>query len=253
MTNHMKIHIKPLIALASGPVLIAALFCQTAQAQQVVENPGPPLAPGGSISGVTTMADTGAPGIPAVNTGPEALTVDWSVAEPLPGTYIYSYDVFNPLNDVILTGPAAGNPETIAGFSITFPNGPGAIISPILGGTVGTPNPDGVSWLLISPAIAPGTDSTTDYGGVAMSFASALPPSDGNANAHDSSVPSPWDSSPYGGYFPVPGVGDFSVPPGGFFAPPIPAAPDATSTFALLSGMMLLLPFRSTIKRVIKK
>jgi hypothetical protein len=249
--NDMKTHLKPLVALGSGTLLFSGLLCQTAQAQQVIGQSASALAPGGSISGVTTLADT-----QGVNYGSdEILTVDWSVLEPSAGSYVYQYTLFNPAGDLILSGPNAGQSEIVDQFSVGFNDtAPGAYV-PLsqTGGTLpnivsGPEGGGGVNWVLGTPEVAAGANSGL------LSFDSSLAPSDGNAQASDSTAPSPWSSSPEGGYLPVPGNGTFSVPVGGYFAPhQSNGVPDEANTMTLLAGVMLLLPFRSAIKKAVLK
>jgi hypothetical protein len=215
----MKMHIKPINILACGSILLSALLCQTVQAT---------LGPGGSISGVSVLAD-----IQGTATGSEALTVDWSVSESLlGGVYTYSYTVNNPLNDVLLGGTNAGAGEIVDAFGVSFHTA-GADVLSITGGSEGGASPKGVGWELESPTVAAGTNSGP------LTFTSDLPPQAGNASANDSDPPAPWSTFPNGTPVPVPGNGSL--------------VPDATDTMTLLAGMMVLLPFRSNFKRIVRK
>jgi len=101
----MKKHLKPIVALISGPILVSGLLCPTAYAQ---------LTPGGAgISGSSILADTY-----GANTAPEALTVNWSVVESVTDVFTYTYNVYNPTADVLLAGPDAGGSEIVALFSV---------------------------------------------------------------------------------------------------------------------------------------
>lgn len=220
----MKISVKPIIALVSGPFLLSGLLASTAQAA---------LTPGGTgISGSSVLADAD-----GVATGPEAITVNWSVVESLSDVYTYSYDISNPAGDVLL---GSGLPEIVDDFTVAFPAAVGAIVANSeTGGTGSAPlsvvnNMTGVNWLMLTPTVAAGTTSGW------LTFQSLLAPSLGNASATDANPPSPWASTPDGQEVPVPGNGSFSVP-------------DSASTMSLLAGMMLLLPFRPAIKKAVLK
>lgn len=222
----MKINVKPIIALVSGPFLLSGLLAPTAQAA---------LTPGGSgISGSSILAD-----VDGGNSAPEALTVDWSVVESATDVYTYSYDVFNPAGDVLLPGvPNAGDPEIVDQLIVDFNTlASGAVLaSSATGGTLALPlaNGTGMKWILETPSVAAGGSSGW------LTFQSLLAPSAGNATANDANPPSPWSSDPDGQAVPVPGNGSFSVP-------------DSASTMSLLAGMMLLLPFRPAIKKAVLK
>jgi hypothetical protein len=213
----MKIQIKPLIALISGPMLLTGLLCQEAQAQIITIE-----------TNTATLADA-----LGVNTGPEALTVGYSVTEnTITKVYTYTYTVNNPTGDVLLPGTVnAGTSEIVDLFAVDFDASPTSLIAGSLtGGTIGFGQAGtGVEWLLLTPNITAGGNSTALYGGVPLSFESMNGPTMGNASAADGNPPSPWDSSPDGNPVPVP-------------------TPDSTSTMALLGGVMLLLPLRSVIK-----
>jgi len=66
-----------------------------------------------------------------------------------------------------------------------------------------------------------------------LSFQSGLPPAQGNANAQDANPPSPWSS----------------VPDGQQVLVPDPAVIPEPETTMLLAGVLLLLPFRSTMRK----
>jgi hypothetical protein len=209
----MKTHTKPFITLISGPILLCGLLCQTSQAADVTVT-----------SGTATLADS-----LGDNTPPEALTVAYSVTEDtVSDIFTYTYTVNNPANDVVLAGPQAGQPEIVDAFIADFNDtAPGAVIAgSIVGGNGGfTLDGSGVEWAMVFPTVAPGTNSGP------LSFESYDAPTMGNAAATDANPPSPWNSSPDGQ--PV----------------PVPSTPDSTNTAALLAGMLLLLPLRSTMKK----
>jgi hypothetical protein len=87
----MKMQSKPIVALASGAVLLLGLLCQTAQAQSAL------------------LAVTGGP----VNTG---LTVGYSVADNS-GVYTYTYTIADP-------------PASVGTFSVDFPTAPPGEVVP---------------------------------------------------------------------------------------------------------------------------
>jgi hypothetical protein len=208
----MKMHKKPLIALVSGPILLAGLLCQTAHAATVMVE-----------TNTAVLAD-----ILGANTGPEALTVGYSVTkDTISDIYTYTYTVNNPAGDVILGGADAGQPEILDLFSVDFNASVlGAVLGTPTGGTFGENNGIfGISWFLLTPNVAAGANSGP------LSFESLDAPIMGDASASDANPPSPWDSSPDGNPVPVPFV------------------PDSTSTMPLLAGMMLLLPFGSVLKK----
>jgi hypothetical protein len=99
----MKRHAKTIGALASGAILISGLMLgQTARATLVT-------------SGTAQLAD-----VLEVDTGPESLTVSYSV-NLVGGIYTYAYTVANPVGDVILApAQGAGNPEIVDAFSVAF-------------------------------------------------------------------------------------------------------------------------------------
>src|SRR5271166_2920252 len=116
----MKRHVKPIIALASGAILLSGFLSQTAQATLVAE-------------GTSILA--GNDGNGGISTGSEALTVSWSVTESPSDIYTYSYNVNNPLGDIVVTTPTtiaegiAGNNEVVDNFSVDFdPSLAGAIV-----------------------------------------------------------------------------------------------------------------------------
>jgi hypothetical protein len=209
----MKIYIKPIVALISGPILLSALLCQTAQASIIMVE-----------TNTAILADAF-----GSTSSPEAITIGYSVTEnTVSDVYTYTYTVNNPAGDVLLTGPNVGKPEIVDLFAVDFGAAvPGAVIpGSILGGTAGKIlGGDSVEWALLTPNVAAGTSSAP------LSFQSLFAPTLGNASAMDANAPSPWDSYPDGEQVAVPNV------------------PDSASTMTLLAGMMLLLPLRSSVKK----
>src|ERR1017187_2409213 len=213
----MKIYSKTVVALVAGAILLSGLLGQTAQAVLLTE------------SGTSVLADAF-----GVNTGPEALTVSWSVVENVSLIYTYTYTVNNPVGDVVLNnnGSPTSTPEIVDAFSVAFDTTvPGAFVpGSQIGGLYDANN--GVSGLFWAfAAVNPGANSGP------MSFQSELPPTLGNANALDQNPPSPWSSNPNGQQVPVPTT----------------SVPEPTSTTLLALTALLLLPFRSTISQFIRK
>jgi hypothetical protein len=175
----MKIHPKTIVALAVGAMLLSGLLGQTAQAVLLNE------------SGTSILADS-----LGTATGPEALTVSWSVVENVSLVYTYSYSVNNPVGDVNLNN---GSPEPVDSFSVAFDTtAPGAFItgSQTGGGFDLNNGASGLFWAFAP--VNPGTSSGP------LSFESDQPPTLGNANAQDANPPSPWSSNPDGQQVPVP-------------------------------------------------
>jgi len=173
------------------------------------------------LAGTAQLAD-----VFGVDTGPESLTVSYLV-NLTAGVYTYSYSVANPVGDVVLPpSQGAGSPEIVDAFSVAFNTAvPGAYVPGSQTGGTGQQNngANGLFWSFT--AVNPGTSSPT------LSFESLLAPILGNANASDTVPPSPWSSVPSGQEVPVP-----------------QAIPEPTTT-ALLALTLLLVPFRSTLRR----
>ena len=216
---------KPFVGLAFGLVLLGGLQCQTSQAQPIVLLP---LTPGGQAdTGTSVLADA-----LGSNSGPEAITVYWSVNESSNHVFTYSYQISNAVGDVVLdnSGHPTSTPEIVDAFSVGFDTTqPGAYIMNSQQGGLYDANNGSAGLFWAFAGINPGTVSGP------MSFQSDLPPVLGNANAQDRNPPSPWSSNPNGQPVPVPGA----VP-----------EPPATILLALAS---LLLPFRSRLSQFIRK
>jgi hypothetical protein len=217
----MKAYAKPTVALAAGAIILLGVFCQTARAQFA------PLTPGGPAdTGTAALADA-----LGVSTGPEALTISWSVSENVSDIYTYSYVVNNPMGDVVLNnmGGPTMTPEIVDAFSVGFDTTfPGAYVNGSIAGGNFDQNlgPDGLSWAFTG--VNPGSSSPM------LSFESLLPPTLGNANAADRNPPSPWSSVPNGQMVPVP-----------------TPEPSPLILFALTA--LLFLPFRSTLLRFVRQ
>jgi hypothetical protein len=206
----MKICGKPIVlGLASGAMLFAGVTCLNTQAAPFSE------------SGTSVLADAF-----GTDSGPEALTVSWSVNENMMGVYTYAYVISNPAGDVLLNsaGQPTGTPEIVDSYAVGFDTTvAGAYIAGSIAGGVFDLNNgvDGLSWQFT--AVPAGNNSPE------LTFESDLPPTMGDADAQDANPPSPWSSFPDGQPVPVP-------------AP----LPDATSTLAMLGGTLGLFRFRST-------
>lgn len=175
--NSMKTQSKPIIALASGAVLLCGLLCQSAQAQSVIIAPT-----------TANLAD-----VNGVDTLPNALPVTYEVTQftsgPDTGLYDYSYIISNPTTAYVL------------GFDVGFNSSDsGAVVGSPTGG-IDSQNAEysGITW---DVQIAPGT--TTAGPGNTLTFMSDIAPVLGNANASGSSAPGPWSSAPDGSQVAVP-------------------------------------------------
>lgn len=198
-----------------GAILLSGLAGQAIRADTIVT----------VESGLAILAD-----VNGDTSAPEALSVCYQVTEDLnTDIYTYSYDISNPTGDQVLGGQNTGASEIVDTFKIAFDaDAPGAYISGsatggVLGAILVGADSNGLSWFIPSPYIAAGQSNT-------VTFESYLSPVAGLATAQDANPPSPWTSYPNGNPVPVPG-------------------PDATSTLALLGGVMALLPFGSALKK----
>jgi hypothetical protein len=197
---------KSIVVLSCGVGVLSGALCQTARAA-IIE------------SGSSTLAD-----VFGTASGPEALTVSWSV-DLTAGIYTYDYTVNNPSGNVKLNnnGTPTTTPEVVDAFSVVFnTTAPGAFVpGSQLGGTSQQNNmASGLFWSFVGTT--PGNSSPL------LSFESLQPPTLGNANAQDANPPSPWASSPYGQQVPIP-------------AP----VPEPTT---MLFGALLVLPVLRTMK-----
>jgi hypothetical protein len=203
--NQVKTQPRSNAFVALAAVLLAGALSQTALAGALLNE-----------SGQAILADAF-----GVATGPEALTVDWSVLENSSGIYTYTYTILNPAGDLILNdaGVPTSTPEIVDAFSIGFNTTlPGAYVpGSQTGGSAEQNNGiDGLFWSFA--AVNPGAGSP------ALSFQSYLAPGLGNANAQDGNPPSPWSTIPAGQQLPVP-----------------EPVPDSSSTLVLLTGCLLML------------
>lgn len=191
-------------------MLLSGLLSQTAEASLI-------------YSGVSTLAASVHANCPS-----EDLSIYWSV-DLTSGVYTYTYNVFNPVGDVVLdnAGHRTSTPEVVVDYSVAFTTTiPGAVLpASQIGGFYRQNNGVGLKWYFSE--VAPG-----DFSGP-LSFESYLPPALGNANAMDANPPSPWSSTPPTGQQVL-----------------VPGVPEPTT---LLAGMLLLLPFRSTALQFIRK
>jgi hypothetical protein len=216
---------KPLLAMILGASLMTGLQCQTAQAQPIVLNP---LTPGGPAdTGTSVLADA-----LGANTGPEAITISWSVSESSNRVYTYTYTVNNPVGDVVLdnNGNPTLTPEIVDAYSVGFDTTqPGNyIMNSQTGGLVDLNNLSGGLFWAFTP-INPGTSSGP------LSYQSDNAPAPGNANAQDRNPPSPWASDPDGQEVPIP----TTIP--------------EPSTTILLALASLFMPFRSRLFQFFRK
>jgi hypothetical protein len=205
---------KPAAVTLFTAVMTTVLPCQMACAGGLLNE-----------SGQSTLANAF-----GASSGPETLTVDWSVIENSSDIYTYTYTIENPAGDVLLNndGSPTSSPEVVDAFSVLFDTtAPGAFVLSSQSGGLTDVNNGAVGLAWSFSAINPGADSP------ALSFQSSLPPGEGNATALDANPPSPWRSTPGGQQVPVPG------------AIPEPAP------LALLAAALLLLPFQSAIRRFI--
>jgi hypothetical protein len=228
--DSMNIRVKPLVALASGAMLLSGLFSHTAQAQSTLIE-----------QGTSSLGD-----VFLVNTGSEALTVSWFVVENTSSDlYTYAFNVNNPSGDVQLNNdntpyisPITKTtvPETFNSFSLTFDTTiPGAFVSGTqpVGGSLVNNGSTGLTWNF--PAVSPGSSTAL------LAFQSDLAPglgsAAGNASAGGGATPpSPWSSIPAGQPVPVPR-----------------AAPEPEITGLLALTALVLLPFSSTWRRLLRQ
>jgi len=215
----MNIRVKPIVALVSGAILLPCLLDQTAYAQSTFIE-----------GGTSTLAD-----VFLTATGTEALSVSWFVVENTSSdVYTYAYNVNNPVGDVELNndGTKTTIPETFNNFSISFNTLlPGANITGTapIGGTFQNNGASGLSWSF--PDVSPGTSSAL------LAFQSSLAPGLGNASAGGGSIPpGPWSSIPAGEPVPVPR-----------------AVPEPATKALLALTALLLLPFSSTWRRLLRQ
>jgi hypothetical protein len=174
--NDMKIYAKPIVAPASGAILLCSVLCQTAQAQSVVLN---------TQEQSVLAAVSGA-------TGENALAVNWEVSYNS-GVYTYSYTVQSPIAAEAASfsvgfDTAATDPVDISGdgaINYSGPVGIGVIWSPLLNTSA-------------AAGVGPGQTSQT------LTFESDDPPILGNANVNGSDPNGPWASNPYGQQVPIP-------------------------------------------------
>lgn len=174
----MKTQSKPIIALASGAVLLCGVLTQSAHAQAVIDP-----------TTTVTLAD-----VNGNASGPTALPVTYEVTEDtLTDVYTYTYSFSNP----------SGDTADVVNFQLGFnASQPGAVIADTLSGGSFTPQNNGstgVEFYFLG-GIAPGGSSGT------LTFESDDYPTMGNANAGGNNPPGPWASAPDGSPVPVPQI-----------------------------------------------
>ncbi len=206
----MKMHLKPLVALGCGAILLTVMPCQTATAQIF-------------LSGTTYLIDVFGDAPASPNGMNEDLPVVYSVTES-GNIFTYNYTVYNPAGDVLqissgvpTTDPAT--PEIVNNLTVGFNESPSSVLSitPIAGySSIPLPG-SGITWSF--SAVTPG-NNTAD-----MSFTSPLAPTMGPASAQNGDGPSPWSGSL-----------------------PVPVPEPATTSLLALAGL-LLLQFRSILTR----
>jgi len=168
----MKMQSKPIVALASGAILLFGAFCQTSQAQ----------------TNIIILPDVNG------NTGDTALTVESIVSEDLSDdVWTYKYQISNP------SGDSSSMTSFTADFNAGYAGLGGDSVLPgtLTGGVFSANNGfNGVTWY---ETIAPGTTGGT------LQFQSDFGPTSGNADATGSeNPPSPWASDSAGSQIPVP-------------------------------------------------
>ena len=207
----MKMHIKPLVALGCGAILLTVMPCQTATAQTVLS------------SGTTYLIDVFGDAPTSPNGMNEDLPVAYSVTQS-GAIFTYNYTIYNPSGDVLQSSSGVpttdpGTPEIVNNLTIDFNESPSSVLSitPIAGySSIPLPGA-GITWSF--PAVTPGNNSAE------MSFTSPFGPTMGPASAQNGDGPSPWSGSL-----------------------PVPAPEPATTSLLALMGLSLL-PFRSILKR----
>jgi len=210
----LKAQIRTIGAAVLAAALLAGGLCLAVHAQSLLNE-----------SGQATLADAY-----GTATGPEALTVNWSVVENGSDIYTYSYTIQNPPGDVLLGsgGSPTLSPEIVDAFSVGFDTtAAGAYVAGSQAGGTSDQNNgvNGLFWYFA--AVNPGSSSP------ALTFESYLAPGLGNANAQDGNPPSPWASDPNGQQVPVP----LTL-----------IVPDSTPTIVLLAAILLaILLFRFAI------
>lgn len=204
-------HIKPLVAVGCGAILLTVMPCQTATAQTVVS------------SGTSYLIDVFGDAPSSPNGMKEDLPVVYSVTQS-GAIFTYNYIVYNPAGDVLQSSSGVpttdpGTPEIVNNLTIDFNESPSSVLSitPI-GGYTAVPLPGaGITWSF--SAVTAG-NNTAD-----MSFTSPLAPTMGPASAQNGDGPSPWSGS-----LPVP-------------------APEPATTSLLALTCLSLLSFRSILRR----
>jgi hypothetical protein len=218
--NNVKRQMKPIVALASGAILLFGLLSPTVQAQSTVIS-----------SATSTLAPSVIPSGGYGANPEEYLVISWSVTESIANIFTYSYTVENPAGDVLLNpdGTLTPTPNSVNNFEVTFnTTAPGAYLpGSIMGGAFDQASGVGLTWDF--NAVTAGSSSAL------LTFQSTLGPNSGDAGADGGSPPAPWSSTSLNGQqVPVPGVVMHTAP--------------EPATTTLLALALLLLPFRSTLR-----
>jgi hypothetical protein len=126
----------------------------------------------------------------------EFVSINSTVTPVGGGQYLYQYILSNPAGDEIMNSDGslqAGSSEVVDYFAVSFNTAaPGALVGGPFGGAYASQNgSSGIFWLFND--VLPGSSSAP------LSFYSDYPPTTGNAQALDSSAPSPWSSVNAGG------------------------------------------------------
>jgi hypothetical protein len=174
----MKTQSKPIVALASGALLLCGVLCQSAHAQAIILGPT-----------TVDLAD-----VNGTDSGPDALPVTYEVTQftsgPYTGLYDYSY----------IVSPSAAEPAYVLGFEVEFNAAySGAVVGTPTGGLASQNSEySGITWAtFIAPGETPDANDT-------LTFMSDQAPILGNANASGSAAPGPWASAPDGQQVAVP-------------------------------------------------
>jgi hypothetical protein len=205
----MKTQSKPIVALASGAILLFGVLCQTTHAQAII------------ASNTVAMSDTD-----GNSTGPTALSVSYTVSyNSTSQLYTYDYIVSNPSGDYI--DGDVGNPSDavyVTSFEVSFNASPvGAVSSPTGGVHFQNDGPSGVTWAL-GGTLGPGDSAN-------LSFQSDNAYDVATANSSGApNPPAPWET----------------LPGGPVVAPNPPVIPEPATT-ALFGLGLLFAAFRPNI------
>jgi hypothetical protein len=161
--TNMKMQPNPIVALASGTILLFGVLCQTAHAQTVIDNETVQLAANNGVAA-------------------DDLTVQSEVTANLSGDYTYTY---------IVTDPGAPNTAGWSTFQVEFnATPPGAVENGSVSPGGDPSGNSGVNWNPISEYEPTSVET--------LSFNSTYAPTLNTANATGGDVPSSWESIPAG-------------------------------------------------------